>query len=294
MKTHSSIEPLEARIAPAAVYPFTDVDGDTVTVKSSKGSSDDLKVLMEFHRVVQGDGYRINEIDLTDVVPAKAGEFANSDITVTVKQGPHGDGHVDLGYIFAGTMPLHSFIATKASIQRLDCGDGTNAIGTLQVASYGTAAPAYFNNGIPDSLGVLDGSVGSIKIAGDIAYGGLRIANPAAMDPSVPSVGSIFVGGNLQGNASAATAHAGELIVLTKHSGSIKIGGSIIGGSITGDVFGATGNGSGFVEVFKTTNLTIGGNVQGGTNTGAGVVGGDIAKNVTIKGSVNGGATDTS
>jgi hypothetical protein len=36
MKTHSSIEHLEARIAPAAILHYTDVDGDLVTIKCSK------------------------------------------------------------------------------------------------------------------------------------------------------------------------------------------------------------------------------------------------------------------
>ena len=35
----SLTEPLEARIAPAAVFSFTDVDGDTVKITSSVGLS---------------------------------------------------------------------------------------------------------------------------------------------------------------------------------------------------------------------------------------------------------------
>jgi hypothetical protein len=42
MKTPSFIEPLETRIAPAAVLTFTDVDGDIVTITSSKGTLADL------------------------------------------------------------------------------------------------------------------------------------------------------------------------------------------------------------------------------------------------------------
>src|SRR5450432_2475492 len=90
--THSrhnfaTIEPLEARIAPAAIYSFLDVDGDKVTIKSSKGNNSDFQAIMETHRVSQGSGFRINEIDLTDVVPASTGEFANTDLTVAVVRG---------------------------------------------------------------------------------------------------------------------------------------------------------------------------------------------------------------
>lgn len=38
----SSIEPLEARIAPAAVVMITETDGDTVAVKTSKGTVEQL------------------------------------------------------------------------------------------------------------------------------------------------------------------------------------------------------------------------------------------------------------
>jgi len=40
MKTarFSSIEPLESRIAPSAVFTFTDVDGDTAQSSSTKGT----------------------------------------------------------------------------------------------------------------------------------------------------------------------------------------------------------------------------------------------------------------
>ena len=42
MKTRSYVELLESRIAPAAIYHFTDVDGDLVTIKTSKGTDAQL------------------------------------------------------------------------------------------------------------------------------------------------------------------------------------------------------------------------------------------------------------
>ena len=38
----SRIEPLEARIAPAGVFTYIDVDGDLVTIKTSKGTNTQL------------------------------------------------------------------------------------------------------------------------------------------------------------------------------------------------------------------------------------------------------------
>jgi hypothetical protein len=40
--SNSIVEALESRIVPAAVFTFTDVDGDAVTVKTSKGTNADL------------------------------------------------------------------------------------------------------------------------------------------------------------------------------------------------------------------------------------------------------------
>ena len=307
-------ELLESRIAPAAVFVYTDVDGDTVTVRSSKGNSTDLTKIMLEHEAAQGSGYRIGSIDLTNVPPANFGEFDNTNLTISVKRGPHGDGHVDFGTISALNMPIGSIIAPKVSIQGLDCGNGTKGIGKLLINSYGTAAPDYFKNGIADNLGIVDGSVGSVHIAGDIAYGGLEIENLALMIPTL-TVGSIYVGGNLDGAVTNATMHAGELLVDAAKIGSIHIKGSVIGGSISsngadngsgvlglavegfsksvtigGNIIGGSGTFSGFVS-FSAGTFTLGGSVIGGSNDAAGFVLGD-ADVLNIKGSIIGGVTD--
>src|SRR5262249_27596031 len=64
MNTPAVIEPLEARIAPAAVFTFTDVDGDLVTVKTSKGTNDQLAALITPHLVPAGSlgGKQLQEI----------------------------------------------------------------------------------------------------------------------------------------------------------------------------------------------------------------------------------------
>lgn len=40
--SYSIIEGLETRIAPAAIFTFTDADGDLVTVETSKGTNTEL------------------------------------------------------------------------------------------------------------------------------------------------------------------------------------------------------------------------------------------------------------
>ena len=306
-------EALEPRIAPAAVFTYLDVDGDKVTVHSNKGNSSDLQNIFQHHAVFQNLGYRINEVDFTFVPAANIGEFSGANITISVARGPHGDGHVDLGTITAGTMPLGSFIAPKASIQAIDCGNGIQGIGKLVIGSYGTAAPAYFNSGIADALGQINGAAGTIHITGDIAYGGLEVGT-SGTPVVIPTVTSIYIGGNLNGAVTGATAHAGELIVQESQVLSITIKGSVIGGTISegsgsvdsgaflvrdegrvdslvigGSIVGGSGVESGRVS-FMGGAFSLGGLIIGGSNTGAGILEGST-KTVTVKGDVIGGVT---
>ena len=93
--TLPSIEPLEPRIAPAAVFTFTDVDGDIVTVKTSKGTNADLAAVLTFSDPAAANPRQLQTINLS----SSAG-FAGTDLSVTAKRGPTGgDGRVNVGYI---------------------------------------------------------------------------------------------------------------------------------------------------------------------------------------------------
>jgi hypothetical protein len=61
------IEPLELRSAPAAVFTYTDVDGDAVTIKPSKGTNAELEaVVMPFpSRNPGGRGPELQKIDFS-------------------------------------------------------------------------------------------------------------------------------------------------------------------------------------------------------------------------------------
>src|SRR5438552_1855842 len=108
MNTASAVERLESRIAPAAMFTYTDVDGDLVTIKTSKGADDQLKaILTPSHFTAAGLGMQLNEIDFS----ADATTFAGTDLTITAK--PHdpnpddadttirGDGLVNIGRLDA-------------------------------------------------------------------------------------------------------------------------------------------------------------------------------------------------
>ena len=56
-----NIEPLESRIAPAATFTYADVDGDFVTIKTTKGNDGELSAILTL--VPEGLGMELREID---------------------------------------------------------------------------------------------------------------------------------------------------------------------------------------------------------------------------------------
>src|SRR5688572_12817227 len=94
------IEALETRIAPAAVFTFTDVDGDLVTIKTSKGTNAELAAIITKMEVVPGTTPKeqLQKIDFS----ANAAVFAGTNLTITAKRtADGGDGLVNVGYVDA-------------------------------------------------------------------------------------------------------------------------------------------------------------------------------------------------
>src|SRR3989442_10679325 len=93
MKTSiiSTIEPLEPRIAPASVLPYTDIDGDKVTITSSAGD-------LTGHATIVGGQLRL--LDLSDP------SFNHANITFSVVKAGAGDGLAAVGRINGGSNDL--------------------------------------------------------------------------------------------------------------------------------------------------------------------------------------------
>jgi len=324
------IELLESRIAPAGIIAinlnnktasWTDFDGDLVTLKWTTGEPSfkaSAPVVTNDSRAVQ-----VNEIDLNQTADA------NDAITVSVKAGPMGDGHVDLGYVNATGVPLKSFIAPSASILEFDAGDGTHAVGTLTVASYGTISPDVFPG---NGQGLTSGTVGTINIRGDLVYGSLQLGNNSA------SIGTVTVGGSLNGKPGDGSAggglfllgpvnsvtighsliggtqlDSGTLLIESSLKTALHIGGNIIGGSnqlsgkveisgaspsavitVGGSILGGSVNDSGNLDANSVKSITVGGDLRGGSAGGTGLIAVNSAQTITIKGSVFGGNIATS
>src|SRR5579862_9165105 len=109
-----SIEPLEARVAPAAVISativqFKDVDGDLITVKSSKPifttNTADAGVFTFDTGSLDGTttaAQQLQLIDLTKLPTAQKALAAGDSLTITATpQSGHGNGLVNIGEINA-------------------------------------------------------------------------------------------------------------------------------------------------------------------------------------------------
>lgn len=84
------IEQLEERRAPAAVFHYTDVDGDSVTLRISEGSASDVELVFD------ASGHQLEELRLHAAI------FKGADVSLTAKRadGP-GDGRMNLGFLWA-------------------------------------------------------------------------------------------------------------------------------------------------------------------------------------------------
>src|SRR5438067_2696317 len=137
MKASYSIEILESRIAPAAVFFYTDVDGDAVTVKTSKGTDAQLEAITHPFLVAAGLGAQLQKIDFsldpthflgTDITITAHPQFADADKILD------GDGHANIGFINATGINLGK-VTVNGDLGKIEAGNagGVPAIKTLTV-----------------------------------------------------------------------------------------------------------------------------------------------------------------
>lgn len=269
------IEPLESRIAPAAVFTYTDVDGDLVTVKTSKGTNAGLAARLTL--ADSGLGKQLQKIDIGDSI------FAGTNITITAKPQDvtgdgvkDGDGLVNVGYIDAsasggGTARNVGVITIRGDLGRIDAGDydlhapAVKGINVQSMGQFGTSTQQA--GGSLESN--LNGSLGSLKVAGNVKDVFLDVT---------PTIGPVTIGGSLIGGGGD---FAGT-ILCTSTMGAVKIGGNIEGGD---------GFNSGLIDASKLTGITLGGSLFGGAGTQSGVISSnDAMGSVKIGGNIEGGS----
>jgi hypothetical protein len=166
---------------------FTDVDGELVAIKVSKGT---LKV-EDFTIVPSGLGAQLALIDIRGKT-----EFAGANLSVRSKavNGVAGDGLANVGYLNAAGIDLGKIVVI-GDLGRIDAGDGDAAkpaVGSLNIANLGTHG-LLTQDGLSDSNlhSIVDGDLRKLKIKADIGSGVTLNANGR--------LGSLRIGGNVDG-----------------------------------------------------------------------------------------------
>jgi hypothetical protein len=313
-----SIEALESRIALAALAiapggksaTFTDVDGDLVTVKVTKGQLD----TNDFMLTAMASGYKFELLNFAD----DNREFDKTDLSiVATPSAGAGDGHVNVAYLNATDNDL-GIVVVDGDLGRVTCGNTTTAGVALKSLVAGSIAT--FDPG----SSAIAGGAGAIKVLGSIGAGEISVTGPT---------GSFIVGGSLMGGDTSSAGHIQlEKVGFFKLAGSIfggkgagsgtillnsalvaKIGGDLVGGEgfisgglgaqmlpggsveIRGLLHGSTGSGSGQASISGVpAKVTVGG-LEGSDGAASGelfVYGGKAA--VTLNGPAHGGAGDQS
>jgi hypothetical protein len=298
------IEPLESRIAPAAVLinsktvSYTDIDGDTVTITSSLP----IFTNTDGFEFTDGIGGRQQLDKLTLGVTAKG-----TVLTIKARASSTGDGLVNVGYIDASGVDLKS-VTVAGDLGQIDAGDAaltTPALGSLTVNSLGLInlfGPA----GTLETISTFTGGIGSVKVLHDVREASIFAVGAPG---NLAKISSVSIGGSLVGTGSDDSGR----IDADGTIGSVTIGGSIRGGdgsssgrisagsglgavTVKGGVFGGDGTSSGRISSGGGMGaVTITQSLEGGDGNNSGLIdaGTDIAK-VTIKGSVVGGDGDSS
>lgn len=278
-------ELLESRIAPAGVVIFTDVDGDIVTVKSSKGTQQALEDALTFS--APSGPRQLQSINFEQP------NFLETNLTITSKQAGGGDGLVNVGQIRLGGGQAYGTFSIEGDLATIGGGGATGSIKKLSVHSLGMlgnstvpggAGTPFAQTGLLGALEVKGSVASDVQISGDLKtlkIGGDIIGGTDASVGRISITGKLIagtVGGFLLGNSGAQTGS-----IIAESIGSLTISGGMraAGGDLSGAVIAQTGG---------IDKLVIKGDILGGTATlNARQIGGGFIKLLQIDGSVLGG-----
>ena len=215
---------------------FTDVDGDLVTIKVSKGT---LKV-EDFTLFPSGSGAQLALVDFSGQT-----EFAGANLSVTAKRAagtPGGVRVVDVGAINATGIDLAK-VVIKGDLGQIDSGNdldprpgllslsahslGQRGIdtqlpgGSLQSEIVGAFKTLKLVGGMQDAVLSVSGDIGTIAIKGDVLGSAIRTDG---------KIGAINIGGDLGGQS--ATISARGTLAPASDAKALAIGAFSIGGSV--------------------------------------------------------------
>ena len=284
------IESLEPRIAPAAVFTYTDVDGDLVTVKTSKGTNADLAAIIYLR--AQGIGAFLEVLEFSDA----AATFDGTDLTVSAKPvNGQGDKLAKVKIIDAtgtdgdGASLNLGTVRIAGDLGSIEVGKSAETIGVRSLAVQSLSEESF--------VSVITGSLGALKVAqdvlgaevvvtgklGSVAIGGALAASPAGPGGLIQAaqIGNVTIGKDLRGGASPGTGVVYSLGAM----GNVKFGGSILGSS---------GKLSGSILATTMGNVAIGAALEGGGGEFSGSINAATVGNISIALDLKGGTAPSS
>ncbi len=278
---------------------FNEVDGDLVTIKTTRGAFDQSDFTLKFVPGPNGAGIQLQRINFSD----DNGEFAGANLTITAKRGTSGgDSFVnvgaidstgsdlgvvivsgDLGKISAGDTDAKKPGLASLTVQSLGLlGTSTQAAGgDLASAVNGPVGKLIVKSSVRDAffsvVGGTAGNLGSVAIAGSL-LGGTDGQSGSILAQG--NIGAVKIGGDVRGGAGTTSG----AIVAAGNLGAVQLRGSLIGGNGSGSGTFATLGGA-------IKSVAIGGSVIATSNlavTAASIVAGTQLGPVKITGDISG------
>ncbi len=233
---------------------FTDVDGDKVVVKSSKGA------LSAANFVFDGNG-NLALIDLTagqNLRGFSLSPFAKTKLSVSSKAKNGGDGLVNVGALNASGFSLKS-VKIDGDLGKIDAGEGVegkSAFKKLKANSIGLSATPGVESNVAGTIGVMK-IKNNVKGVVNVTAG---LADDAGLSATaVQAIRKVVIGGSIDGSAGGAKA---GLLRVSGDISSVKVKGSVIGGA-------------------DLSGIVVGGNA-GKIKIGGDLMSGDADKPVTL------------
>jgi len=232
---------------------LTDIDGDTITIKTTKGA------LTAANFVFGADG-SIQKIDLLTNA-----SFSGANLVISAEAIGGGNGLVDVGAIDATNLDLSKVIVT-GTLGQIIVGDGDgkkSALKSLTIGSLGTDDPVS-----EPLVSEFHGAVSKLNITADVRGAAVTVQG----NLKKVTVGGDLVGDTGNGAALLAVLSSGGSIVAAAGTGGIPVGaftaGSVgsfnVKGNMNGGSVGADGD-IGSVNVGNDFNggaIAAGGHVQ--------------------------------
>lgn len=231
-RSYSAPEPLEARIAPAAMVTIA-VGAHNVVVKSSLGTNDDLMAALGTQMVL-GDTLLLPAIDLADHPIFKGSDFSIvPDAGASVRVGDLNATGLNLGTVIIG-----------GDVDQIEAGSSSHpgtAIKSLHIASLNEFTTATVAN---PGTSTIFGGINTLTVDGD--FDGAFFLNSAKGSIKAATIGGNFVGGASQ------------------DFGTLSVAGTIGSITVTGGLIGGMGSDSGSIEAHGTITKALIGSITGG------------------------------